>query len=123
VRLISGLKKLEAGAARARERKPEAVGLIWSRHEVEVDPETLEGGQYIAVDVHMLAGAPVEPGAELGGATLEPGAWSMKERATYDAQDLGVVYDAGGLRVGRVVALEGSMIEIDLDQDELSPAD
>jgi hypothetical protein len=118
---------LEAGAAAARERKPAAVGLVWTVHESPVDPETLEVGEYIAVDIRMTGAAAVDPRGDAGA----PGSWMMTERITTDPQDLGVVRDAEGARVGRVMELEGSMISIEWEEefepvpalDELSPAD
>jgi hypothetical protein len=111
---------LEAGAAAAREAKPAAVGLIWTRQESVVDPETLYRGEYIAVDLTMRAGAPVA----LGGASgVAPGAWLMAERITQDPQDLGVVRDAEGQRIGRVMELDGSMISIEWDERPVVAAD
>lgn len=120
MRLISSLRRLEAGAAAAREAKPAAVGLIWTRQESVVDPETLYRGEYIAVDLTMRAGAPVA----LGGASgVAPGAWLMAERITQDPQDLGVVRDAEGQRIGRVMELDGSMISIEWDERPVVAAD
>jgi hypothetical protein len=132
MRLISTLRRLEAGAAEARERKPAAVGLIWSTQENVVDPQDLRVGEYIAVDLRIQGAAPVvvEGGPAIV-AVGAPGAWAMAERITRDPQDLGVVRNAEGGRVGRVMELDGSMISIEWDEapehapafDELSPAD
>jgi len=65
-------------------------------------------------------GAPVA----LGGASgVAPGAWLMAERITQDPQDLGVVRDAEGQRIGRVMELDGSMISIEWDERPVVAAD
>jgi hypothetical protein len=43
---------------------------------------------------------------------------SITERITRDERDLGYVYDAGGVRVGRVVAVDGSMLTLRHDAEE-----
>lgn len=129
MRLLTSLKRLEAGAAVSRETAPAAVGLIWSRHETTVDPDSLERYEYIAVDVRVMGAAPCDGRPAMAGQA--PTVWEMLERVTQDPQDLGVVRDAEGARVGRVTAIEGSMLTIQWDEvlqlkpapyDELSPA-
>ena len=117
MRLISSVKRLEAGAQRAREQAPIAVGLVWSNHETTVDPEMLEAGEYLAADIWIEGG----PEATVAGAAEPATWWKVKERVTLDPQDLGLVYDSSGVRIGRVMELDGSMVTI--ERDELSPAD
>jgi hypothetical protein len=110
------LERLEAGAAAARERGPAAVGLVWSTRESVVDPDTLQPGEYIAVDIR-LEGCPHVAGEPVPDALSDPPCWwTLAERVTTDPQDLGVVRDGFGARVGRVMELEGSMISIEMDE-------
>jgi hypothetical protein len=104
VRLINAVKRLEAGAARAREEVAPGVGLVWSKDEVSVDPLTLEDGEYVAVDVVMEGGGP----SPLGGTA--PVWWTVTERVTLDPRDLGVVRNVAGERIGLVTDLDGSMV-------------
>jgi len=114
VRLITSIKRLEAGAAVARERRPAAVGLSWSRNEARVDPEELGPGEYIACDISIRSGAGV--GAVPDAMADQPYWWNLAERVTLDPQDLGLVRDAEGERIGRVMELDGSMIAIEWDE-------
>jgi hypothetical protein len=123
MRLIARLQRAEAGAAAARESKPAAVGLIWTREESVVDPETLFQGEYIACDIRIVGGAAVPHVGDPAAAHAAPGAWSMVERVTTDPQDLGWVLDAEGARVGRVMGIDGSMLSIEwLEAAELARA-
>jgi hypothetical protein len=121
MRLITSLKRLEADGLR-RKREPAAVGLSWSRHEVVVDPESLQPGEYIAVDIR-IEGCPreeldaaVESGRVPDATNAAPCWWAVTERVTTDVQDLGVVRDYYGNRLGRVVELEGSMVTIEMEE-------
>lgn len=118
MRLISSVKRLEAGAARAREEEPAAVGLVWSTHESKVEVESLADGEYVAVDVRLDRYGESAPGAVVDGQVVEPPEWwTIEERITSDPRDLGVVRDAEGVRVGRVVAIEGSMLTVQYDEE------
>jgi hypothetical protein len=122
MRLISQLRRLEDGAAEARAVRPAAVGLIWSRQESVVDLAVLYEGEYVAVDLRMEGGMPVPLRGSPAVAAAAPGAWHMSERITRDPQDLGIVRDAEGARIGRVMELDGSMITIEWDvPPEVSP--
>ena len=109
MRLISAVKRLEASAAARAKEVPAGVGLVWSVNEARVDPGDLVEGEYIACDIRMEGGAPGADGAP------GPTWWAVSERVTLDARDLGVVSSAGGLRIGRVVELDGSMVTIEVD--------
>lgn len=99
MRLVKQVARLEAaGAARALEMDPAPVELCWSEHEERVDAELLEPGEYIAVDIRI--------DEELLGARVV----TIKERVTLAPADLGFVSDAAGRRIGRVTAIDGSLI-------------
>jgi hypothetical protein len=115
MRLISSIRRLEAGAALARERVPASVGLSWSRNEVTIDPEELGPGEYIACDIRVQAGVAGGDRAAPDAMADQPYWWTLTERVTCDPQDLGVVRDAEGERIGRVMELDGSMISIEWD--------
>jgi hypothetical protein len=123
MRLITSLKRLEVDAARARKkREPAAVGLSWSKHEVAIDADSLQPGEYIAVDIRIEGcareqlDAAKESGRLPAATSAPPCWWAVTERVTRDVQDLGVVRDYFGNRLGRVVELEGSMVTIEMDE-------
>jgi hypothetical protein len=124
------IKRLDAIAAAAAEREAERVAgadlaVCWSVREARVDDGDLEAGDYVACDVRYLdegaaaldalpvARRPVDFTAQL----------SITERITRDERDLGFVYDAAGLRVGRVVAVDGSMLTLRRDAEETEVAE
>ena len=100
MRLLKVVGKLEAAAAEAQEAERPAVGVAWSSAET-VDAACLDVGEYIATDVTILG--------EIGG-TEE---WRTVERVTRDRNDLGGVFDAGGRRIGRVTAIDGSLVTLE----------
>lgn len=110
MRLISTVGKLEAGAARARKAAPVVVGIAWSAGEERVYPEELLDGEYIASDIQLDAGAVVAGVMR----SDPPPEWKVRDRVTTDAADLGTVRDAAGEIVGRVVGLDGSMVDIQM---------
>jgi hypothetical protein len=91
--LIKSVERLEASGA-ATAKAPARVGMCWTRHDERVDAAELARGEWIAADVYISPGD----------------MWSICERVTEDEQDLGVVYEANGPRLGIVVALDGSLI-------------
>lgn len=97
MKLLSKVRGLEASAAVSRQREP--VGLVWTVDELRVDRGKVRPGQYVALDVRIKG--------ELGGTPI----WETVERITSEASDLGVVYDAGGAAVGRIVRVDGSLVE------------
>jgi hypothetical protein len=108
--LVAKLEKLEAAAAeRARSRR-QPVGLVWTQDDVRVDPESLAPGEHLALDVYVT------------GAIGETETWTTIERATSEPSDLGTVYDAAGGVVGRVVRIEGSLVELALADAAASSA-
>lgn len=108
MRLIKQLERIEAAAAAvAPDSGAVPVGLAWSNCDARVDAAQLLPGEYIAADVHVLANAC--PGVE---------DWSILERITCDAGDLGFVYDGAGARVGRVVAMDGSLLTLRYEAEE-----
>jgi hypothetical protein len=92
-RLIKSVERLEASGA-ALAKAPTRIGMCWTRTDERVDDSKVGFGQYIAADVYISAGD----------------FWSICERITDDDQDLGIVYQANGPRLGIVVALDGSLI-------------
>ncbi len=103
MRLLRQVGRLEA--ALAREAEPAPVALAWTAQEERVEASGLTIGEYIALDVcvvELLGGVPV---------------WHTRERVTSDMCDLGFVYrglgldDPGRVRVGRVVAVDGELVE------------
>lgn len=101
------LRKIERLEASAEQRAPDnsPVGLVWSSDEHRVAPGQAEAGEYVACDV-WLAG-----GLEFAG-VAHPG---LCERFTRDAEDLGIVYDAEGAAVGRVMLIESGLIRYVVD--------
>ncbi len=98
MRLVKAVSRLEAaGAAREREA-PARTGICWSRYDERVEPGALERGEYIAVDVRIES--------QIAGVDQV----AVTERVTCDESDLGWVSDAGGKRMGRVRAIDGSLI-------------
>lgn len=97
MRLLSKVRGLEAFAASGKRREP--VGLVWTADEVRVDAAAVRGGQHVALDVRIKG--------EVDGTPI----WGTAERITSKAGDLGVVYDSAGSRVGRVVRVDGSLVE------------
>jgi len=97
MRLLSKVRGLEASAQVSRRREP--VGLVWTEDDVRVDPAAVRGDQHVALDVRIK------------GAVGETPIWETVERYSSDPADLGVVYDAGGVRVGVVRRVDGSLVE------------
>jgi hypothetical protein len=79
------------------------VGLVWTQDE-EVLGRPLAAGEYLAVDFFCVG--PDEAGC---------GSRRTVERATSDPRDLGIVYDAAGVRIGRVVKRDGPLVTTKLD--------
>ena len=111
MRLIKRAEKLEAAGAAAREEAatPAAVALVWTCDDVRIDAGALAEGQYIATDLVHLAAA-------IDGAS--PAIWSVRERVTLQAQDVGwVIEGEGGPRVGRVLSMSPSLLLYELDAE------
>jgi len=100
MKLIAAAKRLEelAGKLGGMYGHREPVALVWTAHEELALPP--DDGQVVAVDVFE--------GDEFEGARIV----RTVERLSSDPGDLGVVYAAGGERVGRVVEREGSLMTI-----------
>jgi hypothetical protein len=96
MRLLSKVRGLEAAASVKRRV---AVGLVWTEDDVRVDPAAVRGGEHVALDVRIT------------GACGETPLWQTTERVTADPADLGVVYGESGSAVGRVVRVDGSLVE------------
>ena len=104
----------------ALEGEPELPRMLlcWHGRSPEIEEASLQAGEYIAVDCQIAywedrpesSPPPVGPGAPCA-AAAEVGELfrqvSESERVTTDASDLGVVSNAEGRRIGRVVAIEG----------------
>lgn len=103
--MIKQLERLEgaAGAAAAAPAGADAVGVgvAWSDTDERVDVAQMRVGEYVAADVHIL-----------GEACAGVPQWLIRERFTTDSCDLGWVVDAGGDVVGRVVAMDGSLLTL-----------
>jgi hypothetical protein len=119
------IRRLDAIAAAAAEREAERVAgadlaVCWSVRESRVDDGDLEAGDYVACDVRYLdEGAAALDALPVGVRPIDFTAQlSITERVTRDERDLGYVYDAGGVRVGRVVAVDGSMLTLRHDAEE-----
>lgn len=110
MRLVRMIEKAEAAAAERRKAKAIPAGIIWSVNEVPY-PGTLEAGQHIAVDLHLV---------EAGG-RFYAGMRSV-ERVAAGPGDFGVVYDAAGVEaIGRVVSVEGRFVTIEWADGVLQP--
>lgn len=96
MRLLSKVRGLEASAQVSR-RQP--TGVVWTADDVRVDPAAVGAGEHVALDVRVT------------GAIGETPTWQTVERISSDAADVGVVYDEGGSPVGRVVRVDGSLVE------------
>jgi hypothetical protein len=94
MRLVKSVERLEAAAA-GRAAAPGSIGMCWTRREERVDAYALQEGEYIAADVWIDDGD----------------FWTIKERVTVNAADLGVVRNMSGGRLGYVVKLDGSLIQ------------
>ena len=109
MRLLRVVERMEGGAARAkvaRRRARRAVGLAWSSDDVRLSAATiadLRPGECVASDVTLY-------GADAGADQMR-----VVERVAVDPHDLGIVYDAGGLRVGRVTSIDGTLISYEFD--------
>lgn len=67
---------------------------------------------------HIAAGAAVDVVIE----SEEPRMWRLEPRPRLDPDDAGWLYDAGGAVVGKVVRVEGSLVEV-ADLSEVAPVD
>ena len=103
MRLVKSVVRLEAAAARAMEPDPARWCVVWSGYDERVDGAALQEGEYVAVDVYVSDGGV--------GARVE----RLCERVTYRADDLGVVYGEGQARIGRVVSINGELVEWEPD--------
>jgi hypothetical protein len=104
MRLTRKVSRLEAGAAAARAEEPAAIGLIWTQQEKRIDADALAAGEYIACDLYYDE----EPG-QFGAGGVPPTVRTV-ERVTVWESDLGKVYGPEGERIGRVTAIDGSML-------------
>jgi len=110
MRLVRQVRRLEgAAAARALEREPVQVGLAWTEAKDTVEAAGLVEGEYIACDIHVCD-------ESQDGVTVI----RTTERVTHDARDLGAVYlsEDSGTAVGRVTAIDGTLITYELFEDE-----
>lgn len=110
MKLLRKILRLEA--AEDRRDEPLAFGLVWSSDEHKVDPSQSPDGSHVAHDI-WLAG-----GVEFAGVP-RPGA---RQRFAEDPADLGLVYDAGGAAVGRVLSIDGGVIRYEVDSPAVSTA-
>jgi hypothetical protein len=99
MKLLRAVAKIEERLAADLAGQGCEVGLVWTCDEVIVD-RVLETGEFLARDMHEL-----DPAGE--GLTHRV---LVVERVTRDANDLGWVYDAADVEVGRVVEMDGSLI-------------
>ena len=86
------------------------VGLVWTVDETPLG-RPLASGEFLATDLFRTG--PAVDGA---------GVQRVVERATLNPRDLGLVYDAAGERIGRVVRRNGSLITTALDASAGGPA-
>ena len=99
MRLLAKVRGLEAVAVAGARARRQPTGVVWTSDDVRVDPEAVGAGEHVALDVRIT------------GAIGETPTWQTVERVSREASDLGVVYDAGGSAVGRVVRVDGSLVE------------
>jgi hypothetical protein len=103
------VRKVAALAKRRRDRqlaKPLSdVGLVWTSAETKVDRAAMPAGSHIATDVVITDRGP------------EFEIWSTVERFATDPEDLGVVYDQSRTQIGRVSAVEGKLLTLEIDGD------
>jgi hypothetical protein len=113
MRLTKQVARVERAAERTLEIAAEPCGLIWTENEVRVDGRELEPGEYIAGDLFL--GEEVGGGQELADlqARGERGCQIVRvvERKTRDVEDLGRVFSTGGLELGVVTRIEGTLLE------------
>ena len=105
MRLTARVEKLASAAARAKEPQTRELGIVWSTSDTRVDREQAKPGEYVAVDLYID-----EPETAEGCPALV----RTIERFTRNERDLGVVFDAKGARVGRIVAARGGVLRWEL---------
>ena len=108
MRLIKRLDAAEERAAAASAERTDQARICWSTAEERVSDLDLSPGDFVACDVHYEG--------EAGAAGEMPPCLHLVERITRDERDLGVVYDPEGVRVGVVVALDGSLLTLRADR-------
>lgn len=99
MRLLAKVRGLEAVAVAGASSRRQPTGVVWTADDVRVDRDAVGAGEHVALDVRIT------------GAIGETPTWQTVERVSREASDLGVVYDAGGSAVGRVVRVDGSLVE------------
>ncbi len=105
--LLRRVAKMEKAWAAGRSRAPVAV--VWSSAVSRIEGE-LADGESVATDVHITG--------TLDG-TLT---WRTAERVTRIAGDRGVVYGVDGSTLGQVRKIDGTYIDLDVDEAALLSA-
>ena len=97
MKLIKRVQELEQENERVERAQTAGVGLAWTTHEQlagdNIDPDE------IATDIHIV---------DTKSDGLEE--WRTVERRRRDAEDLGDVFDASGVLIGRVIIRDGSFM-------------
>lgn len=124
MRLITAVASAERAMVLAKKRgamRPRAQGICWSAPGIEIDPGTLQAGEYIAVDIDVSA---------TGKGSYSDGRWcaptlriTRTERVTTDEADRGRVL-RGDAQIGVVVEVVSTVINIHYDAgcDPTAPA-
>lgn len=105
--LLRRVVKMEKARAAGQSRAP--VAMVWSSAVSRIEVE-LADGESVATDVHITG--------SLGG-TLT---WRTAERVTRNAADRGVVYGVDGAALGHVRKIDGSYVDLDVDEAALREA-
>jgi len=107
MKLTARVQRLaEAVSQPAAERAPREMGIVWSTSETRVDPRNARPGDHVAVDLYI---------EEPSNGDV-PAMVRVVERFTRVARDRGVVYDAAGRQVGRILRVRGGVLEWELTQ-------
>ena len=118
MRLISRLdalekqKRLQADSAPSPEIADQLaagarIGIVWTASDFRVDPRQAAPGEHVAVDLVIER--------DQSENREQTGKLRTRERFTDDPDDLGLVYDLAGDRIGRVVAAPAGYLRWELD--------
>jgi hypothetical protein len=89
VKLVKRVRSLEE---KSRVKAgPQDAGIVWTSYEARIDPASLGDGEFLAADITIVESVGMWS------------RWRIKQRVSLDPSDRGIVYDAAGVRLGRVV--------------------
>jgi hypothetical protein len=88
VKLVKRVRSLEE---KSRVKAgPQDAGIVWTSYEARIDPASLGDGEFLAADITIVESVGMWS------------RWRIKQRVSLDPSDRGIVYDAAGVRLGRV---------------------